>query len=157
MDPSNFEELLVELLRRMGFRAERTGRTGDGGVDCEAYDDRPVVGGKIIVQAKRYSSTVAPSVVRDLFGTVHAKGATKGVLITTSGFGPESRAFAQDKPLELIDGMALEALLTQYDLVAKASVLAWTQSLEESGQELPPISPDGQYYWSGSAWQSIYD
>jgi restriction system protein len=156
MDPSEFEQLLTELLRRMGFRAERIGRTGDGGVDCDAYDDRPLVGGRVIVQAKRYSNTVSPSVVRDLFGTVHATGATKGVLITTSGFGPESRAFAQGKPLELIDGPALEALLNQYDLAGTASAMARTPSAGDLEQELPPISPDGQYYWDGSVWQPIY-
>ena len=82
----------------------------------EAYDDRPVVGGKVIVQVKRYSSTVPPTVVRDLFGTVHATGATKGVLVTTSGYGPESIEFVQGKPLELINGIQLEALLRQYEL-----------------------------------------
>jgi restriction system protein len=70
MSPSDFEQLVTELLRRMGLRAQRTGRSGDGGVDCVAYDDRPVVGGKVIVRVKRYANTVAPSVVRDLFGTV---------------------------------------------------------------------------------------
>jgi restriction system protein len=116
MDPAQFEQLVTELLRRMGLRAQTTGRAGDGGVDCEAYDDRPVVGGRVIVQVKRYASTVSPSVVRDLFGTVHATGATKGVLITTSGFGPESREFVQGKPLELIDGVKLDVLLRQYQL-----------------------------------------
>jgi hypothetical protein len=116
MDPTEFERLVTELLRRMGLKAERTGQTGDGGVDCVARDERPVVGGVVVVQVKRYTSVVPPSVVRDLFGTVHATGATKGVLVTTSGFGPESREFVQGKPLELIDGKQLEGLLKQYDL-----------------------------------------
>src|SRR6266571_6074363 len=156
MDPTEFEQLVTELLRRMGLRAQRTGRSGDGGVDCEATDDRPIVGGKVIVQVKRYAATVPPTVVRDLFGTVHATGATKGVLVTTSGFGPEARAFAQDKPLELIDGLQLNALLRQYNLVAAQSESALsTVGVAEMGQTMPPISPDGQYYWDGTAWQSI--
>jgi restriction system protein len=50
---------------------------------------------------------VPPSAVRDLFGVVHAEGATKGILITTSGFGPSSHDFANGKPLQLYDGTRL--------------------------------------------------
>ena len=155
MDPGEFEQLITELLRRMGLRAQRTGRSGDGGVDCEAYDDRPVVGGKVIVQVKRYGNTVPPAVVRDLFGTVHATGATKGVLVTTSGFGPEARAFAAGKPLELIDGLALNALLRQYDLYRDRSEAPEESPTPESQPGMPPISPDGRYYWDGTAWRQI--
>ena len=69
----------------------------DGGVDCVAWDMRPVVGGKVIVQAKRYKHTVGVSAVRDLYGTVMNEGAAKGILVTTSGYGKSagaSRLFA---------------------------------------------------------------
>jgi restriction system protein len=154
MNPGTFEQLVAELMRRMGLRTEHPGMTGDGGVDCVAYDDRPVVGGKVIVQVKRYANTVNPSVVRDLFGTVHAVGASKGVLVTTSGFGPESRAFVQGKPLELIDGVQLETLLRQYGLAGAMSQVAGSV-IEEIHQELPPVSPDGRYYWDGAVWQPL--
>jgi restriction system protein len=157
MDPTEFEHLITELMRRMGLRAESTGRSGDGGVDCVAFDDRPVVGGKVIVQVKRYAKTVNPSVVRDLFGTVIASGATKGVLITTSGFGPESRKFEQDKPLDLIDGVELDVLLRQFKLAGTMSQDPLTSSVQELQQDAPPISPDGRYYWDGTAWKIIAD
>lgn len=48
-----------------------------------------------------------PSAVRDLFGVLHAEGATKGILITTSGFGPSSHDFANGKPPQLYDGTQL--------------------------------------------------
>lgn len=154
MNPTAFEQLVAELMRRMGLRTEHTGMSGDGGVDCVAYDDRPVVGGKVIMQVKRYSNTVNPSVVRDLFGTVHASGASKGVLVTTSGFGPESREFAQGKPLELIDGAQLDTLLRQYGLAGSMSQQS-DAVIPEVSQELPPVSPDGRYYWDGANWQPI--
>ena len=40
---------------------------------------RPVIGGKVVVQAKRYKNTVGVSAVRDLFGTMHNEGAAKGI------------------------------------------------------------------------------
>ena len=83
----------------------------DGGVDCVAFDNRAIFGGKVIIQAKRYKNTVPVSAVRDLFGSVHNEGASKGILVTTSGFGKASFDFAKDKPLELLSGSNLLYLL----------------------------------------------
>jgi restriction system protein len=155
MSPAEFEQLVAELLRRMNFRVLSVGGSGDGGVDCEAYDDRPIVGGRVVVQVKRYASTVSPGIVRELFGTVVAEGATKGVLVTTSGFGPEAREFAQGKPLELIDGVQLSALLRQYNLQANHPTAAMQAPATVLPIDMPPISPDGQYYWDGVNWQLV--
>ncbi|MFF7181835.1 restriction endonuclease [Streptomyces sp. NPDC008121] len=116
MDPIAFEGLVAELFRARGLQAVTTRRSNDGGVDVEALDPDPISGGSIIVQAKRYRNTVPPSAVRDLYGTVQGAGANKGVLVTTSGFGPGSYAFANGKPLTLISGAELVDLLHQHGL-----------------------------------------
>ena len=72
-----------------------------------AFDSRPVLGGKVVIQAKHYSNTVGVSAVRDLYGTMMNKGANKGILVTTSGYGPDAFEFSKDKPIELIDGGGL--------------------------------------------------
>ena len=54
---------------------------------------------KIAVQAKLYTKTVSPGYVRDLYGTMQHEGATLGIMITTSGYGPGSVDFANGKPL----------------------------------------------------------
>ncbi|WP_225849624.1 restriction endonuclease [Streptomyces sp. HPF1205] len=119
MDPLEFEELVAELFRAMGMQAVTTVRSGDGGVDVDALDPDPIRGGKIVVQVKRYRNTVAPTYVRDLYGTVQSIGANKGVLITTSGFGPTSYAFASGKPLTLVSGTDLVELLHQHGLAGR--------------------------------------
>ncbi|MFE2285228.1 restriction endonuclease [Streptomyces sp. NPDC059443] len=116
MDPIAFENLVAELFRAMGMEAVTTQRSGDGGVDVEALDPAPIRGGRIVVQVKRYRNTVAPTAVRDLYGTVQDRGANKGVLVTTATFGPTSYAFIADKPLELVDGATLVDLLHQHGL-----------------------------------------
>ncbi|MFD3718667.1 restriction endonuclease [Streptomyces sp. NPDC058674] len=116
MDPIAFENLVAELFRAMGMEAVTTQRSGDGGVDVEALDPAPIRGGRIVVQVKRYRNTVPPTAVRDLYGTVQDAGANKGVLVTTSSFGPGSYTFANGKPLELVPGVELVALLHQYGL-----------------------------------------
>jgi restriction system protein len=118
MDPVEFENLVATLFQTIGFQVATTERTGDGGIDVEAINPDPISGGRVIVQVKRYKSTVNPSAVRDLYGTVTHTGAIKGILVTTSGFGPDSRSFAADKPLTLITGEQLVVMLRQQGLVA---------------------------------------
>ncbi|MDW8472636.1 restriction endonuclease [Streptomyces scabiei] len=116
MDPLAFEALVAELFRAMGMQAVTTERSGDGGVDVDALDPTPIRGGKIVVQVKRYRNTVPPTAVRDLYGTVQDAGANKGVLVTTSRFGPGSHTFANGKPLELVSGPELVDLLHRHGL-----------------------------------------
>jgi restriction system protein len=74
------------------------------------YDPRRIFGGKVVIQAKRYN-TIGVSAVRDLYGTVQNEGASKGILVTTNGYGKSSFEFANGKPLELLDGANLLYLL----------------------------------------------
>ena len=119
LEPKKFEAFIQNLFTRMGFDTKLFAASGDGGVDCVAFDPRPIVGGKFVVQAKLYSKTVQPSAVRDLYGTMQHEGATKGILITTSGYGPGSYEFANGKPLQLIDGSGLLALCKQHGISAR--------------------------------------
>ncbi|MEU8239128.1 restriction endonuclease [Actinoplanes missouriensis] len=116
LSPAGFEQLVADLFRVRGLEVTTTARSGDGGVDVEARDPDPITGGLIVIQAKRYRATVTPSVVRDLYGVVQHRGATKGILVTTSGFGPGSYEFAQGKPLTLISGAELVDLLARHGL-----------------------------------------
>jgi restriction system protein len=111
LNPGEFESLITNLFTKMGLEARQTQASRDGGVDCVAFDNRPIFGGKVIIQAKRYKNTVGVSAVRDLFGSVHNEGASKGILVTTSGFGKAAYEFAKGKPLELITGSNLLYLL----------------------------------------------
>jgi restriction system protein len=92
----------------------RTQASRDGGVDAVAFDPDPIRGGKIVIQAKRYTNAVDVSAVRDLYGTVVNEGATKGILVTTSSFGNDSYSFAKDKPITLMDGNNLLYLLEKH-------------------------------------------
>lgn len=114
LTPSEFEALITNLFQKMGLETRLTRASRDGGVDCVAYDTRPILGGKVVIQAKLYKDTVGVSAVRDLFGTVMNEGASKGILVTTSGYGKASFEFAEGKPLELLSGSHLLALLAEH-------------------------------------------
>jgi restriction system protein len=114
LTPSEFEQVITNLFEKMGLETRLTQASRDGGVDCVAYDPRPIFGGKVVIQAKRYKNTVGVSAVRDLFGTMQNEGASKGILVTTSGYGKSSYVFAEGKPLELLSGTNLLYLLAEH-------------------------------------------
>jgi restriction system protein len=111
LTPKEFEDLIGNLFSRMELETRQTQLSQDGGVDVVAFDKRPILGGKVVIQAKRYKHTVGVSAVRDLYGTMMNEGANKGILVTTSGYGSAAFNFVKDKPIELIDGGGLLYLL----------------------------------------------
>lgn len=119
LNPYEFENLVSNLFSKMGLETKQTRTSKDGGVDAIAFDTRPIVGGKLVIQAKRYKNTVGVSAVRDLYGTLLNEGASKGILVTTSSYGPDAYTFSKDKPIELIDGGGLLYLLKQVGIRAK--------------------------------------
>jgi restriction system protein len=135
LTPRDFETLISNLFEKMGLEMRQTRPSRDGGVDCVAYDSRPILGGKVIIQAKRYKNTVGVSAVRDLFGTMHNEGASKGILVTTSGYGKVSFEFARNKPLELLSGTNLLYLLKEFaGMEAKIEVPEeWTDPPADRG------------------------
>jgi restriction system protein len=119
LTPGEFEALVSNLFGKMGLETKLTRASRDGGVDAVAFDIRPILGGKVVIQAKRYKNTVGVSAVRDLYGTMLNEGATKGIIVATSSYGPDAYNFAKDKPLELIDGGGLLYLLDQVGIKAR--------------------------------------
>ena len=109
-----FEDVCLRLVRKMGFDAQTTTITGDGGIDIIAFSAQPVIAGKYVVQCKAWKQSIGEPLIRDLYGVVHSERANKGIFITTSTYTKSALAFAKDKPLELIDGQQFYQLLRQY-------------------------------------------
>jgi len=123
MDWEDFEHLIREIFEKefqsSGGEVKVTQASKDGGVDAIAFDPDPIRGGKIVIQAKRYTNTVGVSAVRDLYGTVVNEGATKGILVSTADYGPDAYEFAKGKPLTLLNGSNLLHLLEKHGHHAK--------------------------------------
>ncbi len=122
----DFEHLVRELFSKHfeqdGGEVRVTQASRDGGVDAVAFDPDPIRGGKMVIQAKRYTNTVGVSAVRDLYGTVVNEGAVKGILITTSDYGPDAYEFAKEKPITLLSGANLLHLLAQHGYRATINI-----------------------------------
>jgi restriction system protein len=109
-----FEHLVHQLLDKMGLHVKHIHPSQDGVVDCLVFDDRPVLGGDVVVHALRHVRTLDVWTVQKLHRAVMDSGASKGLLITTAGIDARSHAYASGKPLELIDGAGILDLIAEH-------------------------------------------
>ena len=121
--PSFFEQLVVELLVKMGYggsrrdAGERIGQTGDGGIDGIIKEDRLGLD-TIFIQAKRWQGTVGRPEIQKFVGALQGQRAKKGVFITTSGYTAEASDYVSriDTKVVLIDGQQLSGLMIDFDV-----------------------------------------
>jgi restriction system protein len=139
MDWKDFENLIRELFEKefapKGGEVKITRASRDEGVDAVVFDPDPLRGGKIIIQAKRYTNPVGLSAVRDLYGTIVNEGAIKGILVTTTDYGPDAYKFAQDKPITLLNGNNLLHMLEKHGHRAKIDIQEAKKILAEMERE----------------------
>jgi restriction system protein len=118
MDWQDFEHLIRELFEKefsgRGAEVKVTQTSRDRGVDAIVFDPDPIRGGKFVIQAKRYTNTVDVSAVRDLCAVVKKEGASRGILVTTSTYGADAYAFANNEPITLLNGAELLGLLRKH-------------------------------------------
>jgi restriction system protein len=120
VSPDFFEEIVVDLLKKMGYgEGEVTGGPGDGGIDGIIYQD-PLRIDKIYLQAKRYAQNnqIGSNEILKFIGVLENKGANKGVFITTSSFhlNVKDVLSATRRNIVLIDGKLLVELMIEYNV-----------------------------------------
>ena len=122
--PSFFENLVVELLVKMGYGGSRSdaaravGKSGDEGIDGIIDEDK--LGLDIIyIQAKRWTENpVSRPEIQKFVGALHGKKARKGIFITASRFTDQARDYAAaiDTKVVLIDGKRLAELMIDHNV-----------------------------------------
>lgn len=138
VSPGFFETIVLDLLHRMGYGAnradlQRVGGTGDGGIDGIISLDRLGLE-KVYVQAKRWQSSVGRPELQAFYGALAGQKAKKGVFITTSTFTAQAADFVRSvEGIVLIDGARLAGLMIDYELGVTARTV-----------KIPKI--DGDYF-----------
>jgi restriction system protein len=153
MPPFQFEELVGEVLRNLGFEnITVTSKSGDGGIDVSG---ELVVAGAIknsvCVQVKRWQNNVQRSSISELRGSLRPH--QTGLFITTSDYSKPAIEEANDPykaPISLINGRELVDIMCDfgmgvtteevviYDIDESNSVLDIPQSVDinEQGIEI---------------------
>jgi restriction system protein len=111
LDCWEFEVLVGEVFRELGYRVKDTGGGGaDGGIDHIVQKD----GRTDLVQTKHYrTKSVGAGVIRELAGVVMREKAHGGIVVTVGKFTKAARKEAACLPIGLIDGPALVQLKTK--------------------------------------------
>jgi restriction system protein len=104
-----FEMLVGEAFRRQGYQIVESGLGGaDGGVDLRLSKD----GRTTLVQCKQWrSQRVDVKVVREMYGLLAHHGADAVKIVAVGNFTPDAQRFAKGKPIGLIHGEALLAMI----------------------------------------------
>ena len=121
--PAFFENLVVELLVKMGYggskkeAAQIVGKSGDAGIDGIIKEDKLGLD-TIYVQAKRWENVVGRPEIQRFAGALLGKKAKKGIFITTSSFTKEAKDYAEgiEAKIILIDGEDLALYMIQNNL-----------------------------------------
>jgi restriction system protein len=121
--PAFFEQLVVELLVKMGYggsrkdAGERIGQTGDGGIDGIIKEDRLGLD-TIFLQAKRWQGSVGRPEIQKFVGALQGQRARKGVFITTSTYTKDATDYVShiETKVVLIDGKHLANLMIDFDV-----------------------------------------
>jgi restriction system protein len=103
MSGEEFEICLKHHFQNMGYHAETTPRSNDYGADLILKNDNE----KIVVQAKRYNSSVGIKAVQEVIGAINYYGANKGMVVTNSYFTPNAINLAKTSDIILWDRNAI--------------------------------------------------
>lgn len=138
-DPTDFETFCAELLRKMGYEAEVTQKTNDGGYDIILNKDFE----KSIVECKCYAQdhSIGRPMIQKLVGANHEAKANNMKFITTSKFSKEAILFANETDVELIDGKKLIELINKYYKKASKIVVSrseWELDYKDLQKFYPP-------------------
>lgn len=121
IDSYKFEKILLELLRKMGYgEPYTTSRTRDEGIDGVVMADKFGFD-EVYIQAKRWGSRVGVDTINEFIGALTRKGASNGVLITTSDFSEDAKKAVEQVrsrglKIVLIDGERLAELMIEYNV-----------------------------------------
>lgn len=123
--PSFFEQLVVDLLLKMGYGSSIdssglvVGQSGDEGIDGIIREDK-LGFSSIYIQAKRWdpaTMTVGRPEIQKFVGALAGQGASKGLFITTAQFTKEAINYARKQlaaKIVLVDGHQLTRLMIEY-------------------------------------------
>lgn len=128
MPAKRFEELVMQLLFKMGFDENTLNVTpyhGDGGIDVTGvYRAAGLTEVNVAVQAKRWKGNVQAPTVTSLRGSLQVH--QQGIIITTSDFssGARKEAIAPNKThITLINGEQLIDMLIKHQVSVRERIL----------------------------------
>lgn len=116
IEPEQFENLVAGVLRAMGYHADVTQLSGDGGVDVLASKDPLRLEPPTIkVQVKRTTSSIGGPAVQALIGTLAAGGSEHALFVTLGSYSNDAIHIARTRQdVRLLTGAQFIDLIFEY-------------------------------------------
>jgi restriction system protein len=115
LSPRKFEEVVAELMSKLGYVVDLTPASADGGFDMYAARKDGLGRFLYLVECKRFapSHRIGVQIVRSLYGVVQQKRANAGIIATTSFFTKGAKELQQqlEYQMHLQDYLALQQWL----------------------------------------------
>lgn len=110
MDGFEFEEFLLSLFIKMGYKGRKTQATNDQGGDLILEK----LGQKTVVQAKCYQSNVGNKAIQEVVSAKAYYKCDRMMVVTNSYFTNQAKELARTNNVELIDRTLLEKYIERY-------------------------------------------
>ena len=117
MPSQQFEQLIAQVVEKLGYKATAMHSTLDGGVEVEAVRPYGMPNQRALIVVRRYAGTLRVGAVQDLVDKRAAHpGTTDAMLITTGKIAQPARDLADSEGIGLLDGEQLAGILRRFDI-----------------------------------------
>jgi restriction system protein len=112
LTPHEFEGAVARLFGFLGFTAQQTRFSGDGGWDVDLRCNQR---GRYLVECKQFAidRTVGRPLLQKLHSALITEKAQGAICVTTGAFSRPAQEFAKAHGIELVNGEALGGLMTK--------------------------------------------
>lgn len=119
MSPYEFEGLVANLFRKLGYQAYQTPPSKDGGKDVILFKD----GKKYFVECKRYQAdkTISRPTMQKLYAAIREENAVGGFFVATCRFTQDALEYGKKNKIQTIDLNQLLDLLSRTNETDSAS------------------------------------
>lgn len=137
MSGEEFEELLKYHFQEQGYKAQLTPKSHDYGADLVLKNG---YGETIVVQAKRYGSSVGIKAIQEVIGARSYYNAQRAIVFTNNYFSNSAEQLAETSGVELYDRSELTQFIGGNDIRSFVST-AYTQAQPPQQAQEPQFCP----------------
>ena len=132
LSPAGFEQLITDLLIRMGYEVYKNARrrTSSSAIQGIIIEDRPGYKPIYIQTRKLEKGSIITSWNMQSFGDAVERKAGRGLLVTNANFSKPAQEYAKEKRIILIDGNILARLMIVHNFCVNVKEVVEIRSID---------------------------
>jgi hypothetical protein len=140
MEPREFEDVMMKVFRKLGYKVSQTAYVGDGGKDAIAWKNNR----KYVIECKRYGirSATGRRDLQILLAAKHDVEADGAIFVSTGRFTAPAVVYAKENEIEYYDKGSFPDLINRAYGSPEDYTLAKTICLECGKEAYLPLNND---------------